>query len=302
VRFLSNITVPSGGSETLAGMTAGSVLFAGTGGLVSQDNANLSWLSGVFTVGGAVVKLNSGSTAAEQWQLGGRVGVGIPVPYYTPTANNTPVAFDIWPKGTPTDFNSLTGVAWIDVCSTDIAADGTNYESLRMGKMSGGFSHVSSAKGGTGTVRDLILQLNGGSVGIGPDTTPNANLHVNGAASAVSVLVTNTQADSLAQVVIQNDARFYSLRINTDDTFAIRDGTAGADRFTIDTTGAAALAGSLTLAGNVLPDGLSLTNSRPTLSQTIPANYTALVTGLPLRVPASVILTVAAGGLLRITP
>lgn len=57
---------------------------------------------------------------------------------------------------------------------------------------------------------------------------------------------------------------------------------------------------SLTLSGNLTPNGLSINNTRPTVSQTIPANYIALVFGFPLRIPSGVVITVSAGALLRI--
>lgn len=42
------------GSVTISGLTIGSILFAGTGGLISQDNANLFWdnTNNVFVIGG----------------------------------------------------------------------------------------------------------------------------------------------------------------------------------------------------------------------------------------------------------
>ena len=43
VRRLGTSSTPAWSSITLSDMTQGSVLFAGAGGLVSQDNTNLSW-------------------------------------------------------------------------------------------------------------------------------------------------------------------------------------------------------------------------------------------------------------------
>jgi hypothetical protein len=117
-----------------------------------------------LTIAQGGIVANPGATAAEEWRLTGRTGVSIPVPYLTPTTNNKAIAFDLFPKGAPSDFGATTGVAWMDICSTDIAADGTNYECLRVGKLSGGIGHVGTAKGGTGTVRDLALQMNGGNI------------------------------------------------------------------------------------------------------------------------------------------
>jgi hypothetical protein len=132
--------------------------------------------------------LNKTATAAEQYSQFGRVGVGIPVPYFTPTASSgtSSIAFDLFPHGTPADFSSNTGAAWQDTCSTDINASGTNYECLRMGKFTTATQssavHLSAAAGGTGTVRSMILQLNGGSVGIGQ--LPVAGSLLNGVGDA----------------------------------------------------------------------------------------------------------------------
>jgi len=176
-------------------------------------DADLAWdkTTNILTVLNGAYNLNGGSTGAEKVALGNRVGVGFPVPYFTPTTNNTAIAYDIFPKGSPADVASYLGVAWIDICSTDIVADGTNYECLRLGKLSSGISHVGSAKGGTGTLRDLILQLQGGNVGIGALTTPQFSLHVNTGTTSTFIQVTNsttghTSSDGLVMGVLNSDA------------------------------------------------------------------------------------------------
>ena len=85
----------------------------------------------------------------------------LPVPYLTPVTNNSVVAFDVYPKGTPANRSTNTGVAWFDLCSTDVNITSPSFECLRMGKFQNGDSHVSSAAGGTGVVRNLDLQING---------------------------------------------------------------------------------------------------------------------------------------------
>lgn len=108
-------------------------------------------------------------TASEAFRLVGRTGNTFPVPYLTPTANNSVIAFDIFPRGTPGDRSSGSGLgpSWIDLCSTDIVADSTNFECVRLSQLVGAYSHLSSANGGTGVVRPLALNIYGGQVGIG---------------------------------------------------------------------------------------------------------------------------------------
>jgi hypothetical protein len=147
---------------------------------------------------GGNIKLNSGYTVGEAYNLSGRVGVGFPVPYFTPTTNNSIIAFDVYPKGTPSNFTYNTGVAWFDLCSTDVNSHTAGYECLRMGKFANGDGHVGVAKGGDGTVRNLDLQINGGNVGVGT-TSPAALLAV-GASSQF-------QVDTAGNIVKLNNVR-----------------------------------------------------------------------------------------------
>jgi hypothetical protein len=169
--------------------TIGAVVFNSSGTLI-QDPTNFVWDDANYRLGlgtnspfdrldilGGNIRLNSGRAGTESYNLAGRVGIGIPVPYFTPTISNSVIAFDVYPKGTPSNFTTNTGVAWFDLCSTDVNLNGQNYECLRMGKFANGDAHVSAAKGGTGIVRNLDLQINGGNVGVGT-TSPAALLSV----------------------------------------------------------------------------------------------------------------------------
>lgn len=150
--------------------------FNGTDGKTIRNSAVLIDDSANIT-GATSISLLAGT---NRYYLSGRTVVGFPVPYFTPQDNNSNIAFDIFPKGTPGDFTANTGVAWFDLCSTDIEADGTNYECLRHGIFSGGDAHLSHASGGTGAVRNLRLQINGGNVGIGANVTPPYLLTIDG--------------------------------------------------------------------------------------------------------------------------
>lgn len=124
-----------------------------------------------LTIAGGGLTINP-DVGADEFKLAGRLAVTIPVPYFTPTKNNQNIALDVFPKGSPGNGfgSSIYGVAWQDICSTDVAADGTNYECLHLGKSANGYANISTSQGGTGTVRDLSLQLFGGNVGIATDT------------------------------------------------------------------------------------------------------------------------------------
>lgn len=134
-----------------------------TGGGAAVFAASPS-LSGTITVANGNVLLNPGSTAAEQYNLSGRTGLGYPVTFLTPTTNTTKMVLDIFPKGAPSNLNVNTGNQWLDMCSTDIIADSTNFECMNFSKFAGGAGNIVVRAAGTGTFYGLNLQ-SGTSIG-----------------------------------------------------------------------------------------------------------------------------------------
>lgn len=235
---------PTTGAPASAAAAAGSigaVVFNSSGNL-EQDGNNFVWDDANNRLGlgtnspfdrldilNGNIRFNSGSAGAEAVNLAGRIGVGIPVPYFTPTINNSVIAFDVYPKGNPSNFSTNTGVAWFDLCSTDVNLNRSGYECLRMGKFLNGDAHVSAAKGGTGVVRNLDLQINGGNVGVGT-TSPVALLSV-GASSQFRVsssgnitrlnnVPTNFPVSNAAGYLTNDGSgNFYYTPINSTATF-----------------------------------------------------------------------------------
>ena len=95
------------------------------------------------------------------------------VPYFRPTETNKGIAFDLMPNGTIGSED-----AHIDICSTDITADSSNFEALEL-KKTATAAHIGTKKLGTGTVRKLSINENGGDVVIGASTTTTSGAQVN---------------------------------------------------------------------------------------------------------------------------
>ncbi|PIR84682.1 hypothetical protein COU16_00645, partial [Candidatus Kaiserbacteria bacterium CG10_big_fil_rev_8_21_14_0_10_47_16] len=172
-------------------ISATSSLFLATSGNVgigtTTPYAKLSVENGGITI-------NPGSTLATAYSLTGNTGTAFPAVYTTPVTDDTVIGTAIFPKGSPSNIPGL-GVAWQDICSTDIVADGANSECLRFLKFKDDYAAISTVKGGTGTVRNLALQVNGGNVGIGT-TSPYAKLSVAGTVVGDNFNATSTTATS----------------------------------------------------------------------------------------------------------
>lgn len=174
----------TGTSLALGGATIGTSALAAIGNIDVQQGT---------------VTLNGGSTAAEQVGLFNRTGIGIPVPYWQPTAVTSALALDMVPSGgTPSDFSATTGVAWQDICNSSAAVTSPNYTCLRLGIFASGNVQVSSAFGGTGAVHLLSLNLNGGTVAFGKSGTSSVlGGATSGSAQMVNVACSGTVPDIL---------------------------------------------------------------------------------------------------------
>jgi hypothetical protein len=96
------------------------------------------------------------------FELGNGAWFTAPVPFFRPTTTNTAIAFDVMPNG-----NSAN--TWIDICSTDDyvpQGEYANSEHLHLAKYADGYASVSCFAVGTGVIRDLDLQEDGGFVGV----------------------------------------------------------------------------------------------------------------------------------------
>jgi len=158
------------------GTTAGTVAAGDDSRII--NSAQSSYFTNYAT--GMQTWMPGTSTSTEQFTASSRSGISIPVPFLTPAITNKQIAFDVFPKGSPSDFTSTTGVAWQDICSNDIAADGTNYSCLRSAALQNSDALLGPAKGGTGTLGNLYLSFSGNKTRVGSTTAPTYMLDVSG--------------------------------------------------------------------------------------------------------------------------
>jgi hypothetical protein len=88
-----------------------------------------------------------------------------------------------------------------------------------------------------------------GNVGIGTNSTTRRLDVVAAASSDCNIEFQTDKTDGLVQLLMSNDARQWNVRVNSDDTFAIRDNTAATERMRIDASGNVGIGTSLPTAG-----------------------------------------------------
>ncbi len=187
------------------------------GALIGVDSANdaILWMQEA-----ASLKLATNNTERMRIDSSGKVGIGTTSPdrtLHVAAATSAPQVH----------------IARTDVSPVNIWIGGSNQYAGFASDQPIQF-RVASTNGSDGT--SGIFIANSGNVGVGT-TSPTSLLHVNGSAAAVSVLVKNNQASSMAQFTASNASQSFAMRIDTDDKFKIRDVTNTTDRLTIDTSG-----------------------------------------------------------------
>jgi hypothetical protein len=136
-------------------------------------DATLTTLSGKSTSGtGSIVLSQTPSLtnplitgATDSFTIGNGGWFTTAVPYLRPTINGG-IAFDIMPRG------SAGGDCWIDICSTDVVSNSANFEDLDLKKKLNGPAYIGANAAGTGVVRDLMFQTQGGNIGVGALFSP----------------------------------------------------------------------------------------------------------------------------------
>lgn len=143
--------------------------YQATGGYLQSNT--IATLFGLTVTNGDYVQY-PGTATADGFRLTGRTGFGLAIPLFQSVANNAITGFDIMPKGTPANYSADLGVAWNDIVGNDVGQTGTDFEALRLSMQKTGqpgtYATVTTAANGTGSVRPMLLQQNGGNLGIGP--------------------------------------------------------------------------------------------------------------------------------------
>jgi hypothetical protein len=135
---------------------------------------------GLDTGTSGILTLNSnGTTKTKVAQLStGNWFTSAAVPYFRPADASTEGILDVMSNGS-TVASQID--AWIDVCSTDITLDSTDFECVSIHKYPT-YSSVGSKAQGTGTVRPLAVNEFGGNVTVGGNSSFPAALFVSSGA------------------------------------------------------------------------------------------------------------------------
>ena len=83
---------------------------------------------------------------------------------------------------------------------------------------------------------ELHLQPYGGKVGIGT-ATPSTKMHIKDDSNNVDLRIETDKVNGNAQIQYLNDAKQYNVGVNNTDSWSIYDATAGATRFSINSSG-----------------------------------------------------------------
>lgn len=189
---------------TISGMTVGSVLFAGTGGLVSQDNTNFFWNASTAFLG---VGTNSALTTffgLPRMEIKVTSGIVIAL-LHKESADNLGPVFTIVKRRSgfsllsANDFTGIMNFEGADGTATKITAqiysqvEGVPAAGILPGRLM--FSTSDSA----GVVNERVRIDSGGNVGIGGTANANALLDVSSTTKAfMPPRMTTTQKNAIA--------------------------------------------------------------------------------------------------------
>jgi len=239
--------------NTVVDGTAGSILFVDADGNLGQDNDNLFWDD-------SNNRLGLGTTTPSALLL------ELAYPTLGGGANN--IMFAMIQAGA-TQFSIQRDGDVTTIASVTVGTVGSFRFAGANTRISGAANAQITFHTHDGTER-MRIDDDPGNIGIGT-TNPTDKLHIEDETSQVFVKVKNTQANSIAGLLLENDAQQWNLRVNTGDNFDIRDGTAGSTKLTVKTDGNVGI-GTTTPSSTLDVDG-SL--AIPTIAKT--ANYTVTV-------------------------
>ena len=160
--FKNSLTISSNSFSSQIANRIGAVNGIGSGLVLVQSNFSSTF---PLTISGPDEGLNTqGFTINNGYSYNFNYnGEPYPIAVIRPTQPGASMPFDLMPNGTNAD-------VWIDLCSNDLWRDASSVEFLRLkkhGTASGGYGEISLGAWGSGVLGNLLLQPNGGNVGIG---------------------------------------------------------------------------------------------------------------------------------------